>query len=240
MKRAIATCLHAVFGIFLVCFVTGEVNAYPITVEIQARITSIYDTNGYLSGAIGLGDIIRGTYNYETDLPDSNILPDVGDYWHTTSPYGFQLSSNGYSFRTDPDNVEMIMEMCNDRRISGWDAYNLISYNNLFDIDVPADPVFPDVLSRNFIAFYLRDNTGTALSSTDLPLADPVLSDWTTHAYLNLSTTSAISPELFYDIRADVFSIAPYSSPVPEPATILLLGSGIAGLLGYSGARRRK
>jgi hypothetical protein len=97
----------AYIGILITFSISIPVHAVPISIDIQARITTIQDYDGYLLGAIGVGDIMTGTYIYETETPDSNTNPNVGDYQHATSPYGVTINTNDYAFRTDPDNHEV-------------------------------------------------------------------------------------------------------------------------------------
>ncbi|MFZ5570837.1 MAG: PEP-CTERM sorting domain-containing protein [Thermodesulfobacteriota bacterium] len=224
---------------------TVPAGALPITMEITAVITNVEDNDGFLTGAIAVGDTIRGNYTYESEIPDTNILPDVGDYWHTTAPHGFALAVNGFWFGTDPGNVDFLYELCNNRILGsagGWDAYVLHGYQSAFDIAVEVDPALADELPpTNLITLEAHDLSGTALSDTFLPLTAPDLSQWD-WTRLTLTSETLFSPYggySYFIIDANVTSvIARSTTPIPEPGTLLLLGTGLAGIWGL-GRRAR-
>ncbi|GEM_PF-2941175 len=224
-----------IVGFFLFCllFAPRQANAYLISVDFTAEVSGIYDPRGYLTGHIGIGNIFSGTYSYETETPDTNTLPHIGDYRHVSSPYGVSFDINGYQFRTDPDNVDFILELGNDLPSSKYDFYLFHSYNNLFDLAVTPlpEPELSDLPPRNVVSFYLHDATGTALSSTEIPLEAPVLAEWTGRNYMIITSESDMfAGEYFYIIDANLLSVTP-SAPVPEPSTIILFTSGVAVLL---------
>ena len=209
-----------------------------ISIDITATISRIDDTNGFLTGHIGVGDIIYGTYIYETTTADTNGLSEVGDYRHTTAPFGITLEVNEYLFRTDPSDVDFLVEICNDHN-NNHDAYLLRSYSNLFDISVPLGDPSVTWSRENHISWQLTDFlTHTALASTAgtvLPTMPPVLSDWPDNS-LTISSQQIIGGSQLFWISADVTSAVLSPTPTPEPATMRLLG---LGLMGLAGARRK-
>ena len=136
MRSIFLKCALLFLGLLALFVPVNPAGATPISIDITATISSISDSDGFLTGHIGVGDIIHGTYIYETTTVDTNALSEVGDYRHTTAPFGITLEVNGYLFRTDPDIVDFLVELCNDHD-DNHDAYLLRSYNNLFDITVP-------------------------------------------------------------------------------------------------------
>ncbi|MGA1840274.1 MAG: hypothetical protein ACMUIU_06570 [bacterium] len=143
--------------------------AESITINITAEVAYVDDWGNTLGGVVEVGDIITGEYTYESTTPDTNPLPTVGDYWHTTSPYGISLEVNGLVFETDHSDVEFIVEICNNHGTLQDDNYLLRSYNNL---------QLPGGIIVEHIAWQLDDPTGTALSSEALPIDPPILEDW--------------------------------------------------------------
>jgi len=179
-----------------------------ITIEITAEVDSVLDGAGLLEGRINVGDIITGTYTYDSDTPDSSFEATIGHYWHSASPCGISLTVGGFDFRTNPDEVLFLMSILNNTRL-GTDVYVVSSYHNLR----LSNGVFIE-----YISWLLEDPTATALSSDALPTTPPVLDDWQLN-YLR-----------FGDLRPGYFGIeAHVTSAVPEPATILLFALG--GLL---------
>jgi len=185
----------------------SPVQAEIITIAIEATVDWVDDQDNYLEGNITHGDIITGTYTYDSDTPDSEPASTVGDYWHYNSPFGISLSVGGFDFRTDPCNVNFIIEILNDHSISEDDGYLLMSYNNLdLSNGVPVDN----------ISWQLDDYSGQAISSTVLTTSAPVLGDWDQPVGLILDSDRR------FMVRADVTSAV----VIPEPASIILFGLG--------------
>ena len=213
MKRIILSIIVA--GIWGLCFCASPAQAEPITIAIEAVVDRVDDPSSYLGGKIKTGDIIAGTYTYDSSTLDSNPSPSVGDYQHFDPPAGIFLSVGGFDFQTDPANVYFLIEVANDHP---WfdpdinkDNYLLISYNNL--------PLSNDTLVDD-ISWQLDDRSGQALSNTSLPLTAPVLGDWQDGNSLRVEGVPR---------QTDFFIDAHVISAIPEPGTLILLSLG--GLL---------
>lgn len=234
MKSIFLKCALFFLGLLAVFVPVNPARAALVSIDITATISRIDDTNGFLTGHIGVGDIIHGTYIYETTTADTNVLSEVGDYRHTTAPFGITLEVNEYLFRTDPSDVDFLVEICNDHN-NNHDAYVLRSYNNLFDISVPSSPEFPAYLD-NHISWQLSDFvTHTALASaagTALPTLPPILPDWPSPYRLDISSQQTFGGTQSFYILADVTSAVLSPTSVPIPAALWLLGSGLIGLIG--------
>jgi hypothetical protein len=205
MKRG--TMLLIAAGVCLLAFQSQRADATLITISIEAEVDSVEDLGNYLEGKISPGDIITGTYTYESTTPDSSPLdPIVGHYYHYSSPAGISLNVAGFTFQTDPMNVEFLLGVGNNGP-SGDDIYWLASYNNL--------PLSTGVLVDR-IVWQLNDTTGTAFSNDALPTTAPILGEWQENL-LRLQGDRA------YAIDAHV------TSAIPEPGTLVLLSLG--GLL---------
>ena len=176
----------------------------PISIAITGTVRLVDDRDNILSGAIRPGDAITGVYTYDSTTTDSNPIAEVGDYWHTTSPYGISLTVNGLSFGTDPTNVSFLVEIVNDYApgILPTDNYLLRSYNNLFAVSAPGGP-FGEA-PMNLIGWQLDDPTASALSSPALPTTPPVLTDWQSIFGLDISSMGGMG-EMFL-VRSDVTS----------------------------------
>ena len=186
-------------------FITAATSSFadPITIKINAEVATVDDPDNILGGAINVGSIITGEYTYESTTPDSNPLPTVGDYWHSTPPFGIMINAGGFVFKTDPDDVDFLVEICNDHGLpTPTDNYLLRSYNNL---------PLPGGIIVEHISWQLDDPTATALSSDTLPTAPPVLEDW--QSVFGLTITGSYPDDPFgfgYFIRAHVTSAVLY------------------------------
>ena len=140
-----------------------------VTINITALVALVDDPASVLGGAINVGDTITATYTYDSTTPDSNPLPTVGDYRHSSPPYGITVNAGGFVFETDPNNVDFLVEIVNDHGDPPRDNYLLRSYNNL---------QLSNGALVGHISWQLDDPTATAFSSEALPKVPPVLADW--------------------------------------------------------------
>jgi hypothetical protein len=209
-KRKIMVLGIAILGGLIVCPSSAE--ATLITIEIEAAVDGVSDNYGnFLKGKINKGDLVTGTYTYDTDTPDSNPLANVGDYEHYAYPFGFSLSVGGLDFMTDPANTHFVVEIGNN-------AY----YDDFYIVDSLINLPLSNGTSVTRIRFVLGDPSENAISSIELPTTAPVLSDWQVN-YLNVGGGG----------RDDMLFQAHVTSAVviPDPSTILLLGFGAIALV---------
>ena len=136
---------------------TTSAYAAPYAYRVTSSVTYLDDFVGALGGTVAVGDALYLDYVYDPSTPDSNPMAEVGDYFHTTAPYGVTLTVGPWAMRTDPANVNFLVEYVND--YYNQDNFVFHSYNN----EVAAGPAPLDV---QIISWQLDDTTMTALSST--------------------------------------------------------------------------
>lgn len=79
MKRGIK--IGVVFFMVL-SLASANLRATTITINLTAEITGIDDVGGLLEGQLNVGDIITGSYIYDSDTPDTDALSldTIGQY----------------------------------------------------------------------------------------------------------------------------------------------------------------
>jgi len=213
-----ATRLLAACGLLVtLTALPARAQAQPVCISIKATVESVDDPDNVLDGTIIPGQVITGSYVYDLTTPDNNADPVVGDYRHNSAPYGISINAAPLLFRTDPANVDFLVEIRNDyATLSGslLDNYVFHSYNNV--------PLAPSLFVE-FISWQLDDPTATAVSSDALPPGPPILADWQSIIGLAIVGGNAPAPPGdMYFIRAHVTSATacsypPSSCPPPSP-----------------------
>lgn len=201
------TKIVSIMGVCLcaMSFCPKPAEATLITIAIEAVVDDVQDPDNYLEGRINIGDLITGIYTYDTDTPDSSSSANVGRYEHYSYPCGFSLSVGSLSFMTDPGNTNFVVEIGNN-------AY----YDDFYIVDSLINLPLPDETSVSRIRFVLGDPSETAISSIELPVTAPILTDWAVN-YLNVGGGRSGFAFLGHVTSAVV---------IPEPGTILLMAFG--------------
>jgi hypothetical protein len=207
MKRIFWAWKVAIFLLVSSLCAVNAVQAIPITIEITGNITSASGIG--LPDGIAIGDIFTGIYTYDSSTLDSNTHPDRG-YYQNGSPYGMFIFLEEYEFKTSPNDGFRI-QIWNNHTIPGGRSYDLYRVESFGVVPFPA---------IEYYQFYwnLEDGTQNALSSDDLPIKAPILSEWKSNLFQISSGNSFL-----------INGTVTYAVLVPEPATLLLLGLG--GLL---------
>jgi hypothetical protein len=178
-----------------------------ITIAIEGVVDYAYDPYAFLGVDIELGDLITGTYTYDTDTPDSSPIEDYAAYWYYDAPGSISLSVRGVEFKTDPASVNYRIAISDGYQ--SRDRYSVRSINNL--------PLLSGI-AVDEVYWVLEDSRQTAISSDALPTKAPILDDWL------FNRVMINGPD-----RGPSFSITGHltsAAGVPEPATILLLVGG--------------
>jgi hypothetical protein len=159
--------VRAVLAAGLLASSGGAAQAQDVTVSFKGTITEISLTApDNPIPDIAVGTPFTGYYTYNLATPDTNVHPNVGDYQHTSAPYGVTVSVGGRTFRTNPANVSFLVELINNH--SNTDNFLFHSYDNVESSGLPV----------SMISWQLQDPTQTALTSVDLPSGPLDLSQW--------------------------------------------------------------
>ena len=203
-----------VLAVTVLAVLTGSAQAKLIKIGLTAEIETVSDNGGLLNGEIMPGDIITGYYVYDTETENSSVWwPEVGEYYQTEPECGVYLSVADFEFRSRSGSDDYSITITNNWTPDGSDQYVFISNDNL--------PTLGGI-GIETIGWQLDDPTGNAISSHELTAVPPNLEDW-----VSISGLSIISDKIGDSL--DRFSIGANVTSVwliPEPTTIILLGSG--------------
>ena len=125
MKTVISFALAMVLGTTVAA---AQDPAQDVTFTFTGTIT-------YVDPYVPFPDIMPGTpftgsYTFNLGTPNTGVLPGiVGDYRHVSPAYGISVQIGSRTFRTDPQNVEFLIELVNNYH--SLDNYVVRSYNNL-------------------------------------------------------------------------------------------------------------
>jgi hypothetical protein len=233
MKRAllVGVCFLATVILFI-----PAARAALVTIDFTGSIRS---SAGFTSPSYSFGSsTITGSYTYDDATLD--VEPGdqtVGRYPNAltnltgTATYGGGGSSS-FQFGASGGDITIW-----DDHITEGDAYEVIGDVGVFDNDLPG---------YDMNAFRLSMKGSNSSLSSDLlqvpPLFGNVFSGVPAIAltFAPTPTTSFPSILVFQINSLTVGTTPPPPAPVPEPSTMLLLGSGLAGLVGYGRRRMKK
>jgi hypothetical protein len=188
--------------------------AAPITYSFTGSVTqATFLPSDPFGGAIGIGTAFSGSYTFESTATDSNAVATNGSYIMMGMPYVFTATIGGFTFATS-------------------DALNINLANGATDqLSVLGCAGGPFCFGSTW-SLFLDDADGTALSSDALPIPAPLLSAFE----VALFGFRGFVDDRFVDIVGQLDSLAcsagcePVGTPVPEPGTMLLVGSALAAL----------
>ena len=213
---------------FVALFLTASpAIAQDVTFSFSGRVTTVmlFDPDLVVAG-VAEGTPFTGSFTFNLSQADSNPMQQVGDYRYSQAPYGVVVNVGSFTFRTDPANVDFLIEFVNDYH--NLDNMVVRSYNN----------VSTGGLMASHISWQLDDPTQTALDSVLLPAQPPDLTRWQQWFGFNIDLQST------YGYSAGVISgtiekielgtgliVLPDPTVVPGPAG----PEGPAGAIGPTG-----
>jgi len=143
-------------------FCANVAMAEIVTVDISATVTNVNDPDNAMSGQMQPGDVVSGTYTYDTSLADMDPSPHSGIYDHTAGAGGFTLNARELNLETNNTGMPGDYEVHIHNDIS--DMYHVKSNRN---------KPLPNGALIQHMSMDLYDRTSTLLSSDALLLSPP-------------------------------------------------------------------
>jgi hypothetical protein len=176
---------------------------------------------------INVGDIFSGVFTYDTSK-DGTEIGSIKTYLN--SPLFISASINNFNW-TNESPASAFIDIYNDDSTYG-------DFFNYYGVNVNSNYS----MGNGHILVSLGDTTGSVFTSTSLPTSFDLsefnagvgVFDFATYPSLKIHRSGPEGDR--YTMIGQITSI----SPVPEPSTLFLLGSGLLGLVGYGRKRMTK
>lgn len=203
----------------------GEAQAELVTKEIVAQVYYVFDPGSALQGSVVSGDILSGTYTFETATPDQNSSAEVGYYPHDPVPsIGFDLATGDTRFVANPTDTSFEIELTN------------YTYEHRYRIHNWLMQSLPNGAYVDGIRVDLVDPSATAHENDLLQASAPDLGKYEHDAMLVFGTTPDRSE--YYTISAHIVSINDMAPPAAAQTVTYNVAAQVAevydpeGLLG--------
>jgi hypothetical protein len=199
--------------ILLICISGSEANADPITFSFSVRVTGVDDPTGRLLGqTVAPGDILRGTYTFDSHAVSQVDSSFFGLYSSSGAPYGFKLGN----IVSDELRIDVF-------NFDSGDHYNVLPGG--WGTTTP--DFVPGALELMF------SGPPDTFASVALPLVPPDVNQLTFRSF-RIDAYNPLNPvNGGFIVTGNVVSL----EAVPEPTTLTLLTIGLAG--GALARRRR-
>lgn len=139
-----------------------------LTVEMQARVTDVYDPAGALQNQVTVGQTVQGSYSYDTTVQDEDSSYQYGSYPQVQG--GISVTAGSLTFQVQPQ-FEYYNVMVHP---SDWPGY----YQGSFRLNARGGNSLPSGANVSSIMIDFSDMHSGAPFSDALPGAAPDLNNY--------------------------------------------------------------
>lgn len=215
-------------GVLLLTAGGPPAQAAPITYDYTGTVNFL--SAGFANPLFSVGSPITGSFTYEATTPAQPGATSTVASYHALTAFSITVGGYGAAYTGAPGPAVNIINGSSDTFIIGKGSPTGLS----------GPPV--NGLPLSSVDWRLVDNTGTAFS-TALTLPTSLSLASFTGSVLKVSffdgSTSAHTLGSLTSLTLAAPGAGPTPSPTPEPTSIVLLGTGLAGLCALKRARHR-
>ena len=237
----VSICLGVTVGLSMV-----TANASLVTVEATGSISSVTNNFGRLPSA-SINDTLMVSYTFDTTAPSYGATGQI-DYIQPLTSFSYRINTGSvYSYAAFSGTVDPVTQVGVQNIISlrnQWSGGSVVYNVRADDLDSTSSSGIGFNLSTYYLSLsgsdpgILADTSIDSVPNIDALFAapDPFNS---TFAQMIIEARNGGSTDRFTVGRLTNLSIVSIT-PVPTPAAVWLLGSGIAAMFGFArGGKRR-
>jgi len=225
----VKTRLLPIGGALLLAFAANPVVAESLTVNMTAHVDYLYDPDNVLGGQISIGQFAKGSYAYETTVPNYwapyQATNSYGEYAQDRTQGRLSFSVAPFAFESDATSWSWTATLPNaasfDIRVQGNPSYTPApGHQTYFQMYSVVNKPLANGASVSNLYVYLSEMNGSALLSGDLPTGAPNLAAFTDRTAM-VSGQTASGSWYLVQLKIDSMAVAPVLQVSPSNSTFV-------------------